>query len=269
MKEHLLQINQENRDPLQALNHAREYLQARMLLLLQRAGAMIPLAFQGGTALRFLYGLRRFSEDLDFSLEKKGKGYDLKEYMRIIQRDLTHEGYRIDVRLNEQKSVHSALVKFKGLPYELGWSMLPDENLSIKIEVDSNPPQGANLKTTLIRRFEMLQLQHHDKASLLAGKLHALLQRGHTKGRDLYDLMWYLADKSWPEPNLPLLRNALRQTGYQAAMPDEKNWKEVIRAKMEIIDWGAAVRDVRPFLEDPREAELLTKKNLVDLLDKK
>jgi len=269
MKEHLIQIIQENRDPLQALNHAREYLQARLLLLLQRAGGMVPLAFQGGTALRFLYGLRRFSEDLDFSLEKKGKGYDLKEYLRIIQRDLTYEGYSTDIKLNNQKAVHSAMVRFKGLPYELGLSMLPDENLSIKIEVDSNPPRGAKLETTLIRRFELLQLQHHDKASLLAGKLHAFLQRGHTKGRDLYDLMWYFSDKSWPDPNLSLLRNALHQTGYQAAMPDEKNWKEMVRIKMDAIDWAAAVRDVQPFLEDARERELLTKKNLVDLLDKK
>lgn len=269
MKEHLLQVVQENRDPLQALNRAREYLQARLLLLLQRAGAMIPLAFQGGTALRFLYGLRRFSEDLDFSLEKKGKGYDLKETMRIIQRDLTYEGYNTDIKLNDQKAVHSAMVKFKGLPYEMGLSMLPDENLSIKIEVDSNPPRGAKLETTLIRRFEMLQLQHHDKASLLAGKLHAFLQRGHTKGRDLYDLLWYFSDKSWPTPNLPLLRNALRQTGYQAAIPDKNNWKDMIRAKLESIDWGSAARDVQPFLEDAREVELLTRKNLVDLLDKK
>jgi predicted nucleotidyltransferase component of viral defense system len=52
-------------------------------------------------------------------------------------------------------------------------------------------------------------LQHHDRASLLAGKLHALFQRRYVKGRDLYDLMWYLSDPNWPEPNLTLLQNAL------------------------------------------------------------
>jgi LuxR family maltose regulon positive regulatory protein len=84
--------------------------------------------------------------------------------------------------------------------------------------VATNPPAGAGLATTVVRRFVVLQLQHHDKASLLAGKLHAILQRSYTKGRDIYDLLWYLSDPTWPPPNLVLLNNALAQAhiaGYR------------------------------------------------------
>lgn len=65
----------------------------------------------------------------------------------------------------------------------------------------------------------MLNLLHYDKSSLLAGKLHAVLTRKYTKGRDLYDLMWYLSDPTWPAPNLIQLNNALKQTGWNKTMP--------------------------------------------------
>ena len=71
-----------------------------------------------------------------------------------------------------------------------------------------------------MRRYERapgLPIQHHDKASLLAGKLHAILQRPYAKGRDLYDLLWYLGDPTWPPPNLTMLNHALRQTGWEGA----------------------------------------------------
>src|SRR4030067_3635034 len=97
------------------------------------------------------------------------------------------------------------------------------------MEGDTHPPAGAVLMTTLVRRYVTLQLQHHDKASWLAGKLHAILQRPYLKGRDLYDLAWYLSDPEWPEPNLELLNNALRQTGRQGRSLTEKNWSKAVR----------------------------------------
>ena len=69
------------------------------------------------------------------------------------------------------------------------------------------------MATTLIRRHITLRWQHHDQASLLAAKLHAVLQRPYPKGRGLYDLLWYLSDLGWPQPNLVLLANALEQSG--------------------------------------------------------
>ena len=102
-------------DPIQGRNLLREYLQARILEGLQRAGAMVPLAFHGGTALRFLYAIPRFSEDLDFTLEKPEAGYDFRGYLRAIQDEFIKEGYQVRVRLNDQKTVNSAFVRFSTL----------------------------------------------------------------------------------------------------------------------------------------------------------
>jgi hypothetical protein len=167
----------------EGVNIVREYLQARILGSLQRSGAMVPLAFQGGTALRFLYSLRRYSEDLDFALERPESGYDFRSYLTAIRSDLIREGYVAAAKVNDRKVVHSAFVQFPGLLWELGLSTQRNEILSIKIEVDTRPPAGAGLETSVVRRHLTLRLQHHDPASLFAGKLHAILQRPFVKGR--------------------------------------------------------------------------------------
>ena len=136
----------------------------------------------------------------------------------------------------------------------------------MKIEVDTNPPAGAGLDTTLIRRHVTLRLQHHDGASLLAGKLHALFQRRYVKGRDLYDLLWYLSDPDWPNPNLVFLQNALQQTGWEDPVLDENNWRDILCERLRNIEWKKAVADVRPFLEKGTEVDLLTQKNFEMLL---
>ena len=81
--------------------------------------------------------------------------------------------------------------------------------LMVKVEVDTKPPAGAVVTTSVVRRHIMLHIQHHDRASLLAGKLHAVLQRPYLKGRDVYDTLWYLSDPTWPAPNFTMLNNAL------------------------------------------------------------
>lgn len=266
MKDYLAELTRRNPDPLQGRNAAREYLQARILGALQRAGAMVPLAFHGGTALRFLYALPRYSEDLDFALERRPESYDFRTYLGVIRRDLEREGYRLRFKVNDHKVVHSAFVRFPGLLHELGLSPHPDEALAVKIEVDTRPPEGAVLETTLVRRHEILQLQHHDRASLLAGKLHAILQRDYTKGRDLYDLLWYLSDPAWPSPNLRMLNNALQQTDWDGPTLNEENWRLVVARRIQTLPWGSALDDVLPFLEPGFDIRLLNKKNLLRVL---
>jgi len=262
MKDYLGRQVREAGSVVAGRNVAREYLQARMLGSLQQQGAMIPLAFHGGTALRFLYALPRYSEDLDFALEREGEGYDFRGYLQQIKRTLAAEGYTIEIKLNDQKVVHSAFVRFRGLLYELRLSPHTDEVLAVKVEVDTKPPAGAGLATTLIRRHVTLQLQHHDRASLLAGKLHALLQRRYTKGRDVYDLIWYLSDPEWPEPNLVLLNNALAQTGWEGPVLAEETWREVVYERLAGMRWERVVQDVRPFLISAADEGLLTLENV-------
>jgi predicted nucleotidyltransferase component of viral defense system len=247
-------------------NFVREYLQARILGALQRAGAMIPLAFQGGTALRFLYSIHRYSEDLDFALERPERAYAFRKYLEAIQGELTRENYRVEIKLREKGAVHSAFVGFRGLLAELRLSPNLTEMLSVKLEVDTRPPAGAVLRTTVVRRHLTLQLQHHDPASLFAGKLHAILQRPYAKGRDIYDLIWYLSDRDWPAPNLELLNNALRQTGSPGPDLTEQTWRAAVRERVRGLDWERITSDVRPFLEIPDEAELLNEANILQLL---
>ena len=266
MKEHLNHLVQAAATPMHGRNLAREYLQARILGTLQRAGAMIPLAFHGGTALRFLFASARFSEDLDFALEQARTRYDFRLYLRAIQSTFTAEGYTLDLRVSDRKAVHSAFVRFRGLPHELDLSPHRDEVLAVKIEVDTNPPAGAGLATTVIRRHVPLQIHHHDQASLLAGKLHAVLQRPYLKGRDLYDLLWYLSDPGWPEPNLTLLNNALQQSGWDAEPLTEDTWRQAVRGRLQAVAWKPVADDVRPFLDTSADADLLTAENLMRVL---
>lgn len=266
MKAYLMDTVRQAPAPSQGRNLAREYLQARILGAMQRAGAMIPLAFHGGTALRFLYAAMRFSEDLDFALEQARERYDFRAYLRAIQAELAAEGYAVTLKVSDQKMVHSAFVRFAGLPYELGLSPHRDEVLAVKIEVDTNPPAGATLATTVVRRHVILQLHHHDRASMLADKLRAVLQRPYTKGRDLYDLLWYLSDRSWPAPNLILLNNGLRQTGWTGPELNEENWRRVLADRLQRLNWARVADDVRPLLEPGVDPNLLTLENLLRIL---
>jgi hypothetical protein len=118
----------------------------------------------------------------------------------------------------------------------------------------------------VIRRYVTLQLQHHDRASLLAGKLHTLLQRPYLKGRDVYDLLWYLGDPGWPSPNLVLLNNALRQTGWSGECLTEENWRRAVRDRLRGAEWDRVVADVRPFLEPSADVDLLTLENVLQVL---
>lgn len=267
MKEQLLDIVRRAENAVSARNLAREYLQARILSALQEAGAMVPLAFQGGTALRFLFGLPRFSEDLDFALERPERGgFDLGKIGHRVTAHLQREGYEVVMGRRADRAVESLMLAFPGVLREAGLSPHASERLRIRIEVDTKPPSGAGLTTTIVRRHALLNLQHHDRPSLLAGKLHAILQRSWTKGRDLFDLFWYLSDPTWPGPNLVLLNNALQQTGWKKRPLEEPTWRSVIRDRVESLDWQAAERDVAPFLEPAPGRTLFGREHLVGLL---
>jgi predicted nucleotidyltransferase component of viral defense system len=266
VKEYLADLIRTSPMQAQGRNDTREYLQARILGALQRAEAMIPLAFHGGTALRFLFASARYSEDLDFALERARDQYDFRAYLRVIQAEFAAEGYAVELKVNDRKVVHSAFIRFPGLLYELGLSPHRSEVLSVKIEVDTNPPAGAVLTTSIVRRHVTLQLQHHDRASLLAGKLHAILQRPYVKGRDLYDLLWFLSDPDWPVPNLVMLNNALQQTGWRDKPLTEGAWRDAVLRRLQAIPWDRVVADVRPFLEPSADPALLTPENLMRVL---
>ncbi len=238
---------------------AREYLQARILQHIGLSGQMTSLAFMGGTALRFLYAVPRYSEDLDFALEANRERYVFGDVLGVIAHGFKREGYEIEIKFKESRTaVDKAFVKFPGLLNQVGLSPHASEVLSVKVEVDTSPPAGADSVVSEVRRFVLVRLYHHDRASLLAGKLAAVLMRRYTKGRDLYDLMWYLSDSSWPTPNLTLLRNAAMQGGLDDPEAlDAAGWRAAVLQRLDGVDWRKARTEAVQFLERPLEADLL------------
>ncbi len=267
MKDYLRQQIEAIGDTNLARCITREYLQARFLECLQENGAFVNWVFVGGTALRFLYLKPRFSEDLDFSLIEPGVEDNFAELMKKAKYSFQSEDYSVSVKAKTEKTVKSAFIKFEDLLFELGLSPHRSEVISIKVEIDTNPPPGANLQTTIIRKHCLLNLQHYDKGSLLAGKLHALLTRKYVKGRDIYDLMWYLSDRTWPQPNIELLNNALSQTGFSGAEMTATNWRRETALRVSQYDWHRVIADVRPFIERQEDLKILTKQNLIKLLN--
>lgn len=265
MKDHLLQLIAAQKTSNQKVNIMREYLQANILRTLHSQGAFRTLAFVGGTALRFLYNLPRYSEDLDFSLEGS-KSLDFRQLMMTVKREFELTGYKVELTHKDQKTVFGAFIKFEGLSYEAGISPHKSQKFSIKLDVDTNPPKGAELDSIVINKFFLIAYASYKIPSLFAGKLHALLNRPYVKGRDFFDLGWYLS--TWRElvPNLVLLRNALAQTGWEETMPDEKNWRELIAKKVVATDWNKVKKDVENFLERPGDALIFNQENILGLL---
>lgn len=264
MKEEALSLVADVADPAGKLNLLREYVQALTLRSLHESGAFLNLAFVGGTALRFMAALPRFSEDLDFSLHQ-ADGYQPGLWIKKVKTDLTLAGFEVSVSWNERAPVHKAWIQTAGILKEAGLAAMPQQNLSIKLEIDTRPPSGAVLERSLISRHRLFALQHYDLASLMAGKIHALITRNYPKGRDWYDLLWYRGRRPPLEPNLVLLKNALHQTLGNAS-PEAHDWKQLVRTRLAGLDPQKLVEDVAPFLERPEEIDLLTSENFCAIL---
>ena len=268
MKDYLHELVRSG-EPVQGRNLTREYLQSRVLREFQLAGAMTSLAFHGGTCLRFVYGLPRYSEDLDFSLEGRDSDYDLEAFMRATRTQLLKEGYQVELSINQRRTVHRGLLRFPGILHELGLSALPSQKLTIRVEVDTNPPVGAETEIRVSRRHTVLRLFCHDRSSLLAGKIHALICRPYAKGRDWYDLIWYLTGAEPTKPNIDMLNAALLQTEPSAPVLTDQTWRQSVLQKLRELDWETVVTDVAPFLVDQREIDLLNRKDIERILMEK
>ncbi len=266
MKDYCLELTAAQKTTSTKYNAMREYLQAYVLRIMHDRGAFQSTAFVGGTALRFLYGLPRFSEDLDFSQHKR-PDCSFTNLMSDIKQELISAGYEPSVTAKEVKTVQSAFVKFEGLLYEAKLSPLKAQKFSIKIEIDTNPPKGAALTTQIVNKFFPIAFLSYDLPSLFAGKIHALLSRKYTKGRDYYDLAWYLSRFKTLEPNFKFLHNALTQTGYEKKKPSENNWREYLGDVVKKTDWKTVYNDVANFLENPKDMDIFTKENVLRLIE--
>lgn len=239
------------------LNLLREEMQWQVLTGLHQSEAFRAIAFIGGTSLRLLRNLGRFSEDLDFSTHSEGVDRDaLEQWGRAVLKQM--EGCAIPgaefLPGRGTGAVLSADIRLPGILKEVGLSPLSSAKLRIKIEIDTRPPAGAELEKLVVSHGRLLAVTTYERPSLMAGKLHVLLARRYTKGRDWYDLLWYCGERV--APNVTLLQNALEQVPSPSCR-DASAWREAILALAAETDWKAVHRDVGPFLEHSDEIALL------------
>ena len=210
-------------------------------------------AFLGGTALHFLFNIPRYSEDLDFTLIQPELGCEFEKVLRKIKTLFELEKYDIQIKVSPDKTVMSSFLNFPGILYEMGISPHENEVLSIKLEIDTRPQ-------------EMVNIAHYDKASLLAGKLHAILSRPYTKGCDKYDLIWYLSDDGWLSPNFSFLNSALEQTNWGGDAVNRYNLKDILYHRMSGLQWNKVQDDLMPFIERQQDLSLVTRENCLGLI---
>ncbi|PKL90740.1 MAG: hypothetical protein CVV21_11345 [Candidatus Goldiibacteriota bacterium HGW-Goldbacteria-1] len=254
MKELIFQDIEKNQSAEQKTNILRENLQVIILKELSDRGMFKNISFVGGTALRIVHGLNRFSEDLDFSLTLK-KGFDFDAMCQGLYNSLNKSGIEYNKKTGGQ-AVKFLFLKFPGLIAQAGAGSMKSQNISVKIEVDMNPPGGWRNETVLINKFYIFQLNCHDLPSLFSGKLHACLFRKYSKARDYYDLLWYLTKKV--TPNYKMLSNAARQTENKEAVYDSANLPAALLKRLEKVDFKQVKSDVEKFLINRNEAQMLT-----------
>jgi len=249
------------------VNQVREFLQIVILKIIYDLGLFKNIVFTGGTALRIIYGLRRYSEDLDFSLVNK-KGYSFAHLGTGLKKELVdHYGFEVDFKSKGEKIVHSIDLRFNNLLFDLGLSSHKSEKLYVKIEIDSNPPVGGKTGLSLVNRDFVFTVTHFDLPSLFATKLHACFFRKYTKGRDIYDLIWYLGKKTMP--NFELLNNAVLQTTHKELGITQENLRDFLRDHIKKIDFSVAKKDVERFLVDKKELDLFKKDILLATIESK
>jgi predicted nucleotidyltransferase component of viral defense system len=241
----------------------REFLQLLILKTIYDRDYFKNLAFVGGTALRFLYGLRRFSEDLDFSLINR-KGYRFDVFLEKITYELEKAGFSLDIKSSIGGTVQSVMFKFKDVLQVLGLSAQKSQKLSIKLELDTNPPKGWNTKLSLMSKHFVFTVLHFDIPSLYATKIHACFFRKYIKGRDFYDLIWYLGKKAIP--NFELLNNAIEQTEKKRMDLNAKNFNDFLKERLARIDFTKVRKDIERFIEDKSELKLLDRDLILKLI---
>lgn len=246
----------------------REITQEIALAALSRSDFFKRASFQGGTALRILYSLQRFSEDLDFTLLKPDASFKLASYLKNMSAEFEAYGFKIaveDPAFLKENSIGKILM----LRYPLLTGTA--KQIVVKFEVDTNPPLGSRFETKYPDFPAPFPVTVQDFPSLFSGKCHALLCREYLKGRDWYDFVWYASRK--PKLNFEFFSNACHQQG---------NWKgkniqvtqdwfvAEMGAKIRSIDWKEAKKDVERFVKvrDRHSLELWSREFMLDRLSK-
>jgi predicted nucleotidyltransferase component of viral defense system len=260
----------------------REILQQLALLGLWRGKFFEQAAFYGGSALRIIYGLDRYSEGLDFSLLAPEQDFSLGRYSSALERELASFGFEVSfepIDKARQSPIESAFVKTNTLKQmvlieadrRLLRGLHSEQKLKIRLEVDTDPPDGFATEAKPILQPVPFAVRTYSLPDLFAGKMHALLcrrWRSRVKGRDWYDFVWYVAN--YPRLHLSHLEKRMRQTGdYTSGSPLSPDvFREMIRSAVEKLDVEHARKEVLPFLLDPRSVDIWSADFFTSLIEK-
>jgi predicted nucleotidyltransferase component of viral defense system len=258
----------------------REIMQEITLAGLSRTDFFEKAAFYGGTALRIFYKLDRFSEDLDFSLIEPNPDFSLEPYFSAIITEFEALGLTVNIR-EKDKKIKSA-IESTFLKSETIWKELILENIvkqagirsnkviKIKIEVDRQPPLKFETEEKLLIRPFSFYVKCFALPSLFAGKMHALLYRkwkSRVKGRDWYDLEWYIK-KGIPLDIEHFLSRA-RETGdWNEQTIAREQILELLKHKIQIVSIENVKEDVIRFIKDDKVLDIWSKSYFLDLIDK-
>ena len=261
-------------------NALKEIIQEVSLLGLWRSKFFEYAAFYGGTSLRILYGLNRFSEDMDFSLLKPNPEFELGPHLKAIEEELLAFGFEVSVEKKKKKvksQIDSAFVKSDTkiqfikikAPDSVVQHTLSNETLKVKIELDTDPPMNFKTEMKNLLRPIPFQVKTMTLDCLFAGKLHAILARKwktRVKGRDYYDLIWYIGQKV--QPNLNHLKSRRVQSGDwpENKSLTKKDLKKLLSEKFKSVDFNEAKKDIAPFITS-REQQSLSLWNQKYFLD--
>jgi predicted nucleotidyltransferase component of viral defense system len=241
----------------------REIIQEIALLGLWRAKFFEHAAFYGGTALRVLYGLDRFSEDLDFTLLKKNKDFDIEPYANAIALEL--EAFDFDANVERKAKsietcIESAFIKADShVSFVSASSKFKPQKgslIKVKLEIDTDAVQGFETEAKHFFWPQPFSVLTCDLPSLMAGKLHAAFCRGlrkNVKGRDWYDLLWYLGQGI--KPNWLYLEAKMRDSGHWNSNFSPKLFQKWAIDYISGLDIESAKLDIRRFIKDPRRID--------------
>jgi predicted nucleotidyltransferase component of viral defense system len=249
-------------------NALKEIIQEIVLLGLWRSKFYEKAVFYGGSALRILYKLDRFSEDLDFSLIAPEKDFNIKKYLGAVKSELELWDFEVFTEEKNKKNgstTNSAFIKANTLIHllKIDVNLKTHKNavMKIKLEVDQDPVIGFASELKYHLHPIPFTIKTMALPSLFAGKMHALLcrtRRTNIKGRDWYDLIWFV--KNNIPCDLYYLKNKMAQTGHidvSEALTKEK-LIEFLSGKIKEIDFDLAKSDVEPFLKNLGQREELS-----------
>lgn len=279
IKEWIAEYEPKNTDDV--LSALREIMQEVALAGLSRTDFFEKAAFYGGTALRIFYGLDRFSEDLDFSLLKVDPDFSLEPYFDAILTEFESTGMRVSIREKEKKERTNIDSSF--LKSETEWKELiledivkqagikpTNRTIKIKIEVDRQPPLGFNTELKLLTRPFSFYVKCFDKPSLFAGKMHALLFRkwkNRVKGRDWYDLEWYIK-KGIPLDLKHFTARASNTSDWTKDQITVDDVHSLLSAKFKAVSFDNVREDIVPFIKNAEQLNIWSEKYFSDLGEK-